>query len=99
MATLTARLPSVFRSSSFARFYAGQCLSYLGDGLRMLAIPLIVFHLTGSGVALGVTWGLELIPYAFVSLIGGSAIAGAYSMADNAKAQHSEKAFCSTGSL
>ena len=72
MATLTARLPSVFRSSSFARFYAGQCLSYAGDGLRMLAIPLIVFHLTGSGVALGVTWGLELIPYAFVSLIGGS---------------------------
>jgi MFS family permease len=72
MATATARTASVFRSSSFARFYAGQSLSYLGDGLRTLAIPLIVYKLTGSGVALGLTWGLELIPYAFVSLVGGS---------------------------
>jgi len=29
---------SVFRSSEFRRFYAGQALSYLGDGLRTLAI-------------------------------------------------------------
>lgn len=72
MASVTARTASVFRSSSFARFYAGQSLSYLGDGLRTLAIPLLVYKLTGSGVALGVTWGLELLPYAFVSLIGGS---------------------------
>jgi MFS family permease len=72
MASVTARSASVFRSSSFTRFYAGQSLSYLGDGLRTLAIPLIVYKLTGSGVALGVTWGLELVPYAFVSLIGGS---------------------------
>ena len=72
MATVTARPPSIFRSSAFARFYAGQALSYLGDGLRTLAIPLLVFRLTGSGTALGWTWGLELLPFAFVSLIGGS---------------------------
>jgi len=72
MATITARPPSIFRSSAFARFYAGQALSYLGDGLRTLAIPLLVFRLTGSGTALGWTWGLELLPFAFVSLIGGS---------------------------
>ena len=72
MATVTARTPSAFRSSAFSRFYAGQTLSYLGDGLRMLAIPLLVFRLTGSATAIGWTWGLELLPYAFVSLIGGS---------------------------
>ncbi|MBV8644075.1 MAG: MFS transporter [Candidatus Eremiobacteraeota bacterium] len=72
MATATARPASVFRSSAFARFYAGQAFSYLGDGLRTLAIPLLVFRLTGSGQALGLTWGLELLPYAFVSLIAGS---------------------------
>jgi MFS family permease len=72
MATLSARPASIFRSPSFARFYAGQALSYLGDGLRTLAIPLLVFRLTGSATALGWTWGLELLPYAFVSLIGGS---------------------------
>jgi MFS family permease len=72
MATLTARAASVLRSSPFARFYAGQALSYLGDGLRTLAIPLLVFRLTGSGVAIGWAWGLELLPYAAVSVIGGS---------------------------
>jgi MFS family permease len=72
MATVTARPASVFRSSAFSRFYAGQTLSYLGDGLRTLAIPLLVFRLTGSATALGWTWGLELLPYAFVSLLGGS---------------------------
>jgi MFS family permease len=71
MATV-ARPASIFRSSAFARFYAGQALSYLGDGLRTLAIPLLVFRLTGSATALGWTWGLELLPYAFVSLIAGS---------------------------
>jgi MFS family permease len=72
MATITARPASIFRSSAFARFYAGQALSYLGDGLRTLAIPLLVFRLTASATALGWTWGLELLPFAFVSLIGGS---------------------------
>jgi MFS family permease len=73
MATVTgARPASAFRSSAFARFYTGQAFSYLGDGLRTLAIPLLVFRLTGSGTALGWTWGLELLPYAIVSLVGGS---------------------------
>ena len=72
MATVSARAASVFHSSGFSRFYAGQTLSYLGDGLRTLAIPLLVFRLTGSATAIGITWGLELFPYAVVSLIGGS---------------------------
>jgi MFS family permease len=72
MATVTARSASAFRSSAFSRFYAGQALSYLGDGLRMLAIPLLVFRLTGSATALGWTRALEFAPYAFMGLIGGS---------------------------
>jgi MFS family permease len=72
MATVTARTASIFRSSGFGRFFAGQALSYLGDGLRTLAIPLLVFRLTGSATAIGWTWGLELLPYAVVSLVGGS---------------------------
>jgi MFS family permease len=72
MATATARPASAFRSSAFTRFYAGQAFSYLGDGLFRIAIPLLVFRLTGSATAVGLTWGLELLPFAFVSLIGGS---------------------------
>ncbi len=72
MATVSARTASIFRSSGFGRFFAGQALSYLGDGLRTLAIPLLVFRLTGSATAIGWTWGLELLPYALVSVLGGS---------------------------
>jgi MFS family permease len=72
MATVARRTESAFRSSAFRRYYAGQALSYLGDGLRTLAIPLLVFHLTGSAVSLGVTFALELLPFALFSLVGGS---------------------------
>jgi MFS family permease len=72
MATIARRAESAFRSSAFRRYYAGQALSYLGDGLRTLAIPLLVFHLTGSAVSLGVTFALEILPFAFFSLVGGS---------------------------
>ena len=72
MATLARRTESAFRSSAFRRYFAGQALSYLGDGLRTLAIPLLVFHLTGSAVSLGVTFALELLPFAVFSLLGGS---------------------------
>jgi MFS family permease len=63
---------SIFRSSEFRRYYAGQALSYLGDGLRTLVIPLLVFRLTGSAVSLGLTFALELLPFAVFSLLGGS---------------------------
>jgi MFS family permease len=72
MDTTTRGTASVFRSSAFRRYYAGQALSYLGDGLRTLAIPLLVFHLTGSAVSLGLTFALELLPFAAFSLLGGS---------------------------
>jgi len=53
-------------------FYAGQAFSYVGDGLRTLALPLLVFHLTGSALSLGITYALEFLPFAVTGLIGGS---------------------------
>jgi MFS family permease len=47
-------------------------LSYVGDGLRTLAIPLLVFHLTGSALSTGITYALEILPFALVGLVGGS---------------------------
>ena len=72
MVRTARRTRSVFHSSEFRRYYAGQALSYLGDGLRTLVIPLLVFHLTGSAVSLGLTFALELLPFAVFSLLGGS---------------------------
>jgi hypothetical protein len=64
MATTTASHASVFRSSDFLRYYLGQTLGFVGDGLRIIAIPLLVFQLTGSAQSLGLTYALELLPFA-----------------------------------
>ena len=71
MATISQR-GGAFRSPAFTRFYFGQALSYVGDGLRTIAIPLLVFKLTGSAVSLGLTFALEITPFALFSLLGGS---------------------------
>jgi MFS family permease len=69
---MAAHAPSVFRSRSFTSFYIGQACSYVGDGLRIIAIPLLVYHLTGSALSIGVTYALELGPFALFGLVGGS---------------------------
>jgi MFS family permease len=69
---MSVRAESVFRNRSFSLFYAGQAFSYVGDGLRLIAIPLLVYHLTGSALSVGVTYALELGPFALFGLVGGS---------------------------
>ena len=63
---------SVFRVGSFRSFFIGQACSYLGDGLRAIAIPLLVFQLTGSAMSLGITYALEFFPFSIFSLVAGS---------------------------
>ena len=63
---------SIFASRDFRLFYFGQATSYIGDGLRTIAIPLLVFKLTGSALNLGITFALEYFPFGVFSLIGGS---------------------------
>jgi MFS family permease len=69
---MSTRARSVFSNRSFSLFYTGQALSFVGDGLRIIAIPLLVYHLTGSALAIGVTYALELGPFALFGLLGGS---------------------------
>jgi MFS family permease len=66
------RPASIFANRSFRWYFAGQATSFVGDGLRMLAIPLLVFHLTGSALTLGVTYALQYLPFALAGLAGGS---------------------------
>lgn len=66
------RPASIFANRSFRLFFAGQAASFIGDGLRTLAIPLLVFHLTGSAFTLGVTYALQFLPFALAGLVGGS---------------------------
>ncbi len=63
---------SIFRSRDFRLFYFGQAASYVGDGLRSIALPLLVFKLTGSALNLGLTFSLEWFSFGVFSLVGGS---------------------------
>ena len=69
---MTSPARSVFRNRSFTSFYVAQTCSYVGDGLRLIAIPLLVYHLTGSALSVGITYALELGPFALFGLVGGS---------------------------
>ncbi len=62
----------VFSNRSFSLFYLGQALNYVGDGLRLIALPLLVYRLTHSALAIGGTLAIELGLFATFSLIGGS---------------------------
>ena len=69
---MSTRALSVFSNRSFRLFYAGQTFSYVGDGFRIIAIPLLVYHMTGSALSVGVTYALEYGPFALFGLVGGS---------------------------
>jgi MFS family permease len=50
-------------------FMAGQFLSWLGDGIYLLAIPWLVYDITGSAVAIGASYALQFAPYAVQPLL------------------------------
>ncbi len=62
----------IFASPAFTRYFFGQSFSYVGDGLRTIAIPLLVFHLTGSALSTGGAFIAEIVPFALLAVVGGS---------------------------
>ena len=63
---------SVFASRSFRRYFAGQSLSFVGDGLRLLSVPLLAYHLTHSALSTGTALMCEVVPFSLFALVGGS---------------------------
>jgi MFS family permease len=67
-----AKAPSVFASRQFRRYFAGQSLSFIGDGLRLLSVPLLAYHLTHSALSTGTALICEVAPFALFAVVGGS---------------------------
>jgi MFS family permease len=63
---------SVFASQAFRKYFVGQSLSLLGDGLRTLSVPLLAYHLTHSALSTGAAFACEFGPFTIFSLVGGS---------------------------
>lgn len=57
---------------AFWCYWVAQTTSSLGSSIAMFALPLIVFQLTGSGVALGVGFAVSLLPQLLFGLIVGA---------------------------
>ncbi|MGH2390459.1 MAG: MFS transporter [Chloroflexota bacterium] len=59
-------------SRDFWIFWGGQAISTLGTSFTNLALPLLVYRLTGSAVNLALTSAAEFLPYLLFGLIIGA---------------------------
>jgi len=59
------------RERNFARFFAGQAVSLLGDGMVPVALAFAVLELTDSPSALGLVLAARVLPTVVLLLVGG----------------------------
>jgi MFS family permease len=59
-------------SGDFWKFWTGQTISNLGSSFTFLALPLIVFKLTGSAINLAITTTAYFLPYLLFGLLIGA---------------------------
>src|SRR5689334_16385721 len=59
-------------SSDFWKFWAGQTISTLGSSFTGFALPLLIFKLTGSSLALALTLTAISLPYLLLGLVIGA---------------------------
>ncbi|USX25037.1 MFS transporter [Oxalobacteraceae bacterium OTU3CINTB1] len=65
---------ALMRDPNFQWLLRGGVISMLGDQLTMIALPWLVFRLTGDTVALGLVIALMSIPRAVFILVGGALV-------------------------
>src|SRR5215210_58559 len=80
MATVGARLAAVaaaygvVRSRSFFPLWLGQLLSNFGDTLHYIALVVLVFTLTGQGLAVAGVVAAEIVPVLLLGPVAGVVI-------------------------
>ncbi len=62
---------SLFTNIRFLTLLSGQGISYFGDSIAAVALPILVLHITGSGFFLGLVGFLELASLIVVGLPAG----------------------------
>lgn len=61
----------VHRKGAFVRLLTAYFISAVGDWLYKLALPLLVFQITGSAVQMAGTFALTFLPFLLISVFGG----------------------------
>lgn len=70
----TPRTQSPLRNRNFALLWGGQSVSYIGNGLFTVALPLEVLRLTSSPLDLALVVSGRTIPAVFLLLFGGTLV-------------------------
>lgn len=61
-------------SAPFRRFVAARTISQWGDTFNSVAIVILVFRLTGSGLQVGATVGFEIAPVLLLGFVAGAVV-------------------------
>lgn len=64
--------PSLRADPSFVRFWASRVISIAGSGITYVALPVLVYALTGSPLLTGLVTALESLPYLLLGLFAGA---------------------------
>lgn len=62
----------VFATPAFRRLFAAQTLSRIGDTFHQVALVILVFQLTGSGLKVAATVAFEIVPVLVLAPLAGS---------------------------
>lgn len=70
----TSPLGRALRSGPFRRFFAARTVSQWGDTFNSVAIVILVYRLTGSGLRVGATVAFEILPVLLFGLVAGAVV-------------------------
>lgn len=63
---------SLWRDLDFVRYWASRAVSMLGSAITYVALPVLVYRLTGSATWTGVVTAMDTLPFVFFGLLGGA---------------------------
>jgi MFS family permease len=72
MSAALRRSFSSLHEPNYRRYFTGQILSLSGNWVQMVAEMWLILHLTGSGVAVGLTAALQFLPILLFAALGGA---------------------------